>query len=445
MSYKVGMISLGCPKNQVDAEVMLHTLQQSGFTITNNVKRANVVLVNTCGFIESAKQEAIDTILECAQWKEEGLFQTLVVTGCLAERYREEILTEIPEVDAVVSLGANGKIADVCRETLQKKGGFFDGCKDLLPLNGERVLTTPSHYAYLKISEGCDNRCTYCAIPGIRGEMRSRFLENILQEAQTLAKQGVKELIVVAQDTTRYGEDIYGAPMLPKLLEGLCQVEGIRWIRLMYCYPERMSQELLWMMARQPKILRYLDLPIQHCNDRILKKMNRQGNRQLLLDTIDSIRRTLPGVVLRTTVMTGFPSETEEEFGELEEFIEDVEFDRLGCFAFSPEEGTPAYRMPEQVPQEVKLRRQESIMLKQLDITQRLLARLVGKELEVLVEGYDSEQQKWLGRSYMDAPGIDGQILFSSPLSLKKGEFVLVKITGATEYDLTGESVCECP
>lgn len=440
MPYKVGMVSLGCPKNQVDAEMMLDVLRKAGFLITTNPNEADIVIINTCGFIESAKQEAIDTILEFADLKNAGVIHALVVTGCLAERYQEEVLREMPEIDAVVSIGANSKIAEICKKAMEGDSSFWSGRKEMLPLNGGRVLTTPSYYAYLKIAEGCNNRCAYCAIPLIRGNMRSRRVEDILLEARGLVQNGVKELIVVAQDTTRYGEDLYGKPMLSSVLRELCRLEGLVWIRILYCYPERVTDDLLEVMAEEDKILPYMDLPIQHCNGRILKKMNRRGNREELLNIITKIRERVPNIVLRTTVMTGFPTETEEEFAELEEFIQQVGFDRLGCFAFSPEEDTPAYEMEGQVEEEIKLRRQEAIMLKQLVITENRLQKMLGEKLTVLVEGFDIETGQWYGRSYLDAPEIDGQVIFTSGKKLNPGDFVTVTITGSTEYDLTGEN-----
>lgn len=349
MSEKIGMISLGCPKNQVDAEIMLARLAEDGFEITNEVDGADAVIINTCGFIEDAKKEAIENILDMAELKKEGILGKIIVTGCLAERYREEIFAEIPEVDAVVGLGSNADICAVCKRVLAGESVETFGEKTCLPLSGERLLTTPEWFAYLKIAEGCSNHCTYCAIPSIRGEFRSRPPEDILAEAKHLAEMGVKELVVVAQDTTRYGEDLYGKSALPALLKALSKIEGIQWIRVLYCYPERITDELLEVIAETENIANYLDIPIQHADASVLKAMNRKGDRESLLQLIRKIRARIPDAVLRTTLITGFPGETQEAFETLCAFVKEAQFDRLGCFAYSAEEGTPAASLPNQI------------------------------------------------------------------------------------------------
>lgn len=442
MAYSVGMVSLGCSKNRIDAEIMLNLLNDGGFELTQAAEGADIVIINTCGFIEDAKKEAIDTILEYASLKKHGMIRSIVVTGCLAERYGEQILSELPEVDAVVSIGANMDIASICRRSLEEEHIFAGGKKDDLPLDGARIVTTPPYTAYIKIADGCDNRCSYCAIPGIRGRFRSRRIENIVKEAGGLASNGAKELIVIAQDTTRYGKDIYGEYRLPELLEELSKVEGIEWIRIMYCYPECVTDRLLDVMASNDKIVKYMDLPIQHCSGRVLRNMHRRGDREYLLGVLKRIRDRVDGIALRTTVMTGFPGETEEDFEQLERFVEEAQFDRLGCFAFSPEEGTPAAEMEGQIEDEVKIKRQEIIMTRQMEVSERKLAAIEGETLRVLAEGFDGEQSLWYGRSYMDAPEIDGRVYFSSDRDhVTAGEFVNVEITGHTEYDLIGREV----
>ncbi|MEG1887025.1 MAG: 30S ribosomal protein S12 methylthiotransferase RimO, partial [Oscillospiraceae bacterium] len=349
MSIKIGMISLGCPKNQVDAEMMLNALDKAGYEIVPAETDAEVIIVNTCGFIEAAKTEAVENILEAAAYKKEGTLRALIVTGCLAERYREDILEEMPEVDAVVSIGKNGDIAKIVEETLNRnKGLCYNAEKTDLCIDDERMLSTPFYMAYLKIAEGCDNCCTYCAIPSIRGRFRSRKIENIIKEAKALAQKGVKELVVIAQDTTRYGEDLYGEPSLAKLLGALSEIEGIEWIRTLYTYPDRITDELIDVVACNDKIVNYFDIPIQHCNANILKRMNRRGDKKSLVGLIEKIREKIPNVTLRTSLITGFPGETEENFSELCEFVGQVRFDRLGCFAFSAEEDTPAAEYPNQ-------------------------------------------------------------------------------------------------
>ena len=432
------MASLGCPKNQVDGEMLLARLVSAGYELTPYEEQADVILVNTCGFIEDAKQEAIDTILELAQLKQQGNLKALIVTGCLSERYREQLETAIPEIDGVVGIGKNGEIVSIVEQCLAgNKGGFY-APKNCLPLNGERILINPPHYAYLKISEGCNNKCAYCAIPSIRGEMRSRTPEDVVAEAEKLALQGVKELIVVAQDTTRYGEDLYGKPMLPELLTRLCQIEDIHWIRILYAYPDRITPELLDVMARQEKIVKYLDLPIQHCNGEVLKRMNRPGNRQALTDCIAALRQAVPGITLRTTVMVGFPGETEEQFEELCDFVKEMNFPRLGCFAFSEEEGTPAAEMDGVVPMEVRLQRQGILMEQQSRSLAQLTEQKVGTLQEVLVESFDYDRNQFVGRTAADAPEIDCKVYFDA-MEGTIGSFVTVKISHTEDLDLVGE------
>ena len=439
MPYTVGMISLGCPKNQVDAERMLAKLKNAGFEISAEPDQADAIIVNTCGFIEDAKREAIENILEAAQLKESARLKALIVTGCLAERYQQEILDEMPEVDVVAGIGADGDIVRLVGEALSGKSYCEVPDKYRLPLDGERLLTTPPHWAYLKISDGCSNRCAYCAIPYIRGNMRSRTMENVMEEARRLVASGVKELILVAQDTTRYGEDLYRESRLPELLQELCELKGLHWIRLLYCYPDRISDRLLDTIASQPKVLPYIDLPLQHADSAVLRRMNRKGSPEELLALLEKIRKRLPDVVIRTTVMTGFPGEGEKEFETLSAFVEQAEFDRLGCFAYSPEEGTPAAGFPDQVEEEIKKSRGELIMQQQYVIFDRKNQSRVGRIYEVVVDGFDGESGLYFGRTYMDAPEIDSNVFFSSEIPLDPGMFVPVRIAGTQGYDLTGE------
>ena len=438
---RIGMISLGCPKNQVDAELMLAKLDAAGFEISGEISGCDAVIINTCGFIDDAKREAIDNILEMAEYKEAGEIKKIIVTGCLAERYKEEILIELPEVDAIVGLGNNGEIVSIVEQTLGESTPIVAiGEKTNLPLCGERLLTTPEYWGYLKIAEGCSNHCTYCAIPNIRGEMRSRELESCLEEAKALAENGIKELIVIAQDTTRYGEDLYGESKLPELLTELCKIEKLEWIRILYCYPERLTDKLIDVIAKEDKICNYIDLPLQHCNGEVLKRMNRQGNRETLTELINKLRERIPGVCIRTTLITGFPGETEEQFTELAEFVKEMKFDCLGCFAYSPEEGTPAAKLPDQIEQDIKVHRGELIMDSQYGIVLENNQALVGKTLKVIVDNYDPYADVYEGRTYRDAPEIDGKISFVSNESLKPGAFIDVKVTDYKEYDLLGEA-----
>lgn len=441
MSYKIGMVSLGCPKNQVDAERMLSDLKAAGFEITNEEEKADVIIVNTCGFIESAKTESIENIIEVAAYKEEGNLKVLVVTGCLAERYKEQIISEIPEVDCVVGIGSNKDIVSLINQALEGKSVLQFNEKINLPLTGDRILTTPFYSAYLKVAEGCNNRCSYCAIPYIRGNFRSLPMEECVSEAEKLAKNGVKELVVVAQDTTNYGADIYGEPSLAKLLKELCKVEGIRWIRTLYTYPDKITDELLELIASEPKLVPYLDIPIQHASDKILKKMNRRGNSADIEALIAKIREKIPGVTLRTSLITGFPGETEEDFTLLAEFVNRVKFDRLGCFAYSAEEDTPAAGFENQIDPQIRQDRSEIIMNDQMLIAEAKNREKIGSTALVLVEGYDSYIKCFYGRSAADAPDIDGKVFFMSKQSLKVGSFVNVLINDVIEYDLLGEFI----
>lgn len=442
MNYKAGIVSLGCAKNQVDAEMLLFSLKQKGFELVDDPAKADAVIVNTCGFIESAKQESIDEIIELGKLKREGKIKAIIVTGCLAERYQNEITKQLYEVDAAVGIGANSKIADIVLDALGGNKTELFPSKLELPLEGGRIQSTPPYTAYLKIAEGCDNRCTYCAIPLIRGGFRSREPENVIEEAKQLAEKGVRELNVIAQDTTRYGEDLFGKPYLAKLLKELCKIEKLRWIRVLYCYPERVTDELIDVMANEEKIVKYIDLPLQHCNAEILKSMNRRGSRESLTALLNKIRDRIPNVVLRTTFISGFPGETEEQFEELCEFAKEIEFDRLGCFPYSQEEDTPAAAFPNQLDEETKQNRADIIMEQQQLIMTRRCEKLVGTTVEVLVEGFDRIAECWYGRTYADAPEVDGCVFFTT--NGKKpsiGSFVNVKITDTMGIDPVGEMI----
>ena len=443
MAYTVGMVSLGCAKNQVDGEVLMASLKNAGFLPVDDAALADIAIVNTCGFIESAKRESIEEILELAALKKEGKIKKLVITGCLSERYQKEMHQELPEADAVLGIGANGDIAPLLTKMMEENTyveSFPD--KARMPLCGDRELTTPSYFAYVKIAEGCDNRCSYCAIPLIRGGYRSRTMESIEEECKGLVANGAKELVLIAQDTSRYGIDLYGEYSLAKLMARLCRIDGLRWLRVLYCYPDSITDELLDTMAREEKIVKYIDLPLQHASGPILKAMNRRGDRQSLTALMNKIRERVPGVVLRTTLITGFPGETEEDFTELAEFVKDVKFERLGCFAYSQEEGTPAAELPGQLDEEVKAHRAELIMDRQMEIMERQGMDLIGKTLEVLVEGYDRYAECWFGRSYRDAPDVDGKIFFTTGGKRPRlGSFVQVMVEDCMDCDLTGRLV----
>lgn len=438
---KVGMISLGCPKNQVDAEIMLKTIEDGGFTLTNREDDADVIIVNTCGFLESAAEEAIEAILEAASYKEAGVLKALIVTGCLAERYKDDISAEIPEVDVVVGIGKNKDIVEIINNTLNGKKQNYFGDKLDLCLNGNRVLTTPSYLAYLKVAEGCSNCCSYCAIPSIRGPFRSREMQEILHEAKVLADNGVKELVVVAQDTTRYGEDLYGKPQLAKLLKELCKIDGLKIIRTLYTYPDRIDDELIEVVKTEPKLAKYFDIPIQHSEDRILKAMNRRTTKAELIALIEKLRKEIPDVAIRTTLITGFPGETEEDFTNLAEFVVSTKFDKLGCFPYSAEEGTFAAKMENQVELQTRYDRAENIMNEQIDIAAEKNSQKIGKIFDCIVEGFDGGLKAYYGRTMYDAPEIDGKVFFRSKEKIDAGEIVKVQINDYIEYDLLGERV----
>ena len=443
MAYTVGMVSLGCAKNQVDGEVLMASLKNAGFLTVDDAALADIAIVNTCGFIESAKRESIEEILELAALKKEGKIKKLVITGCLSERYQKEMHQELPEADAVLGIGANGDIAPLLTKMMEENTyveSFPD--KSRMPLCGDRELTTPSYFAYVKIAEGCDNRCSYCAIPLIRGGYRSRTMESIEEECKSLVANGAKELVLIAQDTSRYGIDLYGEYSLAKLMARLCRIDGLRWLRVLYCYPDSITDELLDTMAQEEKIVPYIDLPLQHASGPILRAMNRRGDRQSLTALMNKIREKVPGVVLRTTLITGFPGETEEDFTELAEFVKDVKFERLGCFAYSQEEGTPAAELPGQLDEEVKAHRAELIMDRQMEIMERQGMELIGKTLEVMVEGYDRYAECWFGRSWRDAPDVDGKIFFTTGGKRPRlGSFVQVRVEDCMDCDLTGRLV----
>ena len=437
---KIGFVSLGCPKNQLDAEVMLHELVTAGYQITADETEADVVIINTCGFIESAKKEAIDNILDIAWLKENRSLRGLIVTGCLAERYRNDILDEFPEVDAVLGVGSIHNIVEAVGKVLdgEKYTSFED--KNCVRLGGDRVLTTPEYAAYLKIAEGCDNRCTYCAIPSIRGKFRSRPMEDIIAEAKDLDSLGCKELTLVAQDTTRYGQDLYGEYKLAELLHKLSEETNIPWFRILYCYPDKITDELIAEMRDNDRVCKYIDLPMQHIADGVLKKMNRHGGSAVIRDAVARLRENIPGVVIRTTFIVGFPGETDEDFTQLCEFVNEQRFEHVGVFTYSREEGTPAYRM-EQIDEQIKLDRFDIIMRDQLVINGEYNDKKIGTTLKVLCEGYDPISETYYGRSYADAPEIDGKVYFTGAKGILPGTFVDVEIREALEYDLCGVAV----
>ena len=441
MNIKIGFVSLGCPKNLVDTEVMLGILGNSGYQIVSNPEDADVIVVNTCGFIDAAKTESIETILEMAQYKNNNC-KLLIASGCLAERYHDDILKELPEVDAVVGTGDYTKIAEVIKSALNGEKPVLYGNMDMPEPEGQpRMVSTGNASAYLKIADGCDNRCTYCIIPKLRGKYRSRHIEDIVSEAETLAKDGIRELIVIAQDTTRYGIDLYGEYRLPDLLQELCKIDGIHWIRVHYLYPEVITDDLISVFKNEDKIVKYMDIPIQHCNDEVLKRMGRHGNKEQLYSLINKLRNEIPGLVIRTTVIAGFPGETEEQFGELLQFVKDMKFERLGAFAYSQEEDTPAAKLPEQIEQDVKDARAAQILEIQSEISKEHQNSLLQKQLEVLVEGYDMDNLMYYGRSYADSIDIDTTVYFAAEDEVLSGSFVKVEILDADEYDLTGKLV----
>ncbi len=437
---KILFISLGCDKNLADTEVMLGLLASRGYEMTDDETQADVIVINTCCFIHDAKEESIQNILEMAEYKKNGSVKALIVAGCLAQRYRQEIMDEIPEVDEVLGTTAYDKILDAVDAALQGKHEVILSDLDALPLpDTRRLVTTGGHFAYLKIAEGCDKHCTYCIIPKIRGNFRSVPMERLIREAGELAAQGVKELILVAQETTLYGKDLYGKKALPELLRKLCQISGIRWIRILYCYPEEITDELIQVMKEEPKVCHYLDIPIQHASDRILKRMGRRTSKQELTDIIAKLRREIPDICLRTTLITGFPGETQEQHEELMEFVDEMEFDRLGVFTYSPEEDTPAAEMPDQIDEETKLDRQEELMELQQEIAFDNDQDMIGREVLVMVEGKVADENAYVGRTYRDAPNVDGLIFINTDEELLSGDFARVRVTGAVDYDLIGE------
>ena len=439
---KVGFISLGCSKNLVDTEVMLRTLYDAGFEITPDETEAEIIVINTCGFIESAKQESIENILDAAKLKEWGKCKHIVVTGCLAERYRDEVMREMPEVDAIIGVGSLEDITEACKAVLrgEKYSSFRD--KEASKLGGERIITTEEHTAYLKIAEGCDNKCTYCAIPMIRGRLRSRPIEDIVKEAQGLEAMGVKELNLIAQDTSRYGLDLYGEYSLAKLVRAITEGTSIPWIRLLYCYPDKITDELIEELATNPRLVKYMDIPIQHISDKMLKAMNRHGGKELIRDAVRRLREGVPGIILRSTAMVGFPGETEDDFCELCEFIKEARFDRFGAFTYSAEEGTLAADFDGQIDEQTKQDRYDVLMQTQLTIAEELGEAKVGSVLTVLCDGFDTVAEVYYGRSYADAPDVDGKVYFTSPRrKINTGAFVQVKITEAMDYDLVGEVI----
>jgi len=443
MAIKVGMVSLGCDKNLVDSERMLQKLRSHGYQLVKEFGDSDVAVVNTCGFIQSAKEEAIETILEIAKLKEEGRVKKLILTGCLTERYKDQVADEFPEADAVIGFGDNKDIIDILDKVLHGERVVRFSPNLEAEQTGERIISTLPFFSYLKIAEGCSNHCTYCAIPMIRGKYRSVPMENVLAEAEQLASYGVTELNIIAQDTTRYGEDLYGKVCLPELLTKLCRIDGLKWIRVLYCYPERITDELIDVIAKEDKIIKYLDMPIQHSDDTILKRMNRPTTNQSLRDLITKLRTKIPEIVLRTTLITGFPGETEEQFNHLAEFVQDMKFTHLGCFPYSQEDGTPAGNFPDQLDDEIKQHRADIIMEQQMEINAEYNARQMDTIKEAVVEGFDKWAECYFGRTKADAPDIDGKIFFTSEQPLEVGQYVRIHVTDTLDYDLIGEVVPE--
>lgn len=445
MNYLVSFVSLGCDKNLVDSEHMLGLLNQGGFSLTGDEDKADVVVVNTCCFIEDAKKESIENILEVARYKESGNCKALIVTGCMAQRYKQEILDEIPEVDAVVGTTSYDKIVEIANGILEQKGlrtQSFDLIDREMLDEMPRILTTAGYFAYVKISEGCDKHCTYCIIPQLRGKYRSRHMDKIKKEVEQLAKDGVSEIILVAQDTTEYGSDLEDAS-LAKLLRELSTVEGIEWIRVLYCYPESITDELIEEIKTNPKVCKYLDIPIQHASTAVLKRMARKSSLEMLKETMAKLRREIPGIAIRTTLIVGFPGETEEDFNILYDFVKETRFDRLGVFTYSQEEGTPAAKFEDQIDEKTKIKRRDAIMALQHGISQELTAAKVGREMKVLIEGKITDEDVYIGRTYQDAPDIDGEVFVEYEGELISGDYVDVRITGANDYDLIGEIIDE--
>ena len=439
---KILFISLGCDKNLVDTEVMLGLLASRGYEMTDDETQADIIVINTCCFIHDAKEESIQNILEMAEYKKAGQAKALIVTGCLAERYRQEIIDEIPEVDEVLGTTAYDQILDAVDAALAGRHSVVISDLDALPMpETKRLVTTGGHFAYLKIAEGCDKHCTYCIIPKIRGNFRSVPMERLVKEAEELAEQGVKELILVAQETTLYGKDLYGEKSLHRLIKELCKISGIRWIRILYCYPEEITDELIQVIKEEPKVCHYLDLPIQHANDAVLRRMGRRTSKEELVNIIGKLRREIPDICLRTTLITGFPGETQAQHEELMDFVDEMEFDRLGVFTYSPEEDTPAAVMPDQIDEEVKKERQAELMELQQDIVFENARNMTGREVLVMIEGKVADENAYVGRTYRDAPNVDGLIFINTDEELISGDFARVKVTGASEYDLIGELI----
>lgn len=443
MPIKVGMVSLGCSKNLVDSERMLYKLRRNGYELVTEPGLADVAVVNTCGFIQPAKEEAIETILELVELKKEGTIKKIIVTGCLAERYKEEAAEQFPEADAVIGIGDTKDIVDVLNSVMQGERIVRFSPKLDAELTGGRIISTLPFFSYLKVAEGCSNCCTYCAIPQIRGKFRSVPMEDVISEAYFLADNGVTELVVIAQDTSRYGEDLYGESKLPELLRELCRIEKLKWIRTLYCYPERITDELLDTIASEPKLVKYLEIPIQHCDGDILSRMNRWGSEQELEALFAHIREKIPGVILRTTLITGFPGETEEQFNKLAEFVQRVRFDRLGCFAYSREEGTKSYDFPDQIDEETAAHRADIIMEQQMLISAENNEKQMNRTFKAVVEGFDRFGECWFGRTENDAPDIDGKVFFTAEKPLSVGEYVTIRITDSLDYDLIGEVIPE--
>lgn len=444
MPVNIGMVSLGCSKNLVDSERMLYKIRERGYKLVTDPAKANVVIINTCGFIQSAKEEAIETILELAKLKEEGTVRKIIVTGCLSQRYKEEMAEEFKnEVDAVVGIGSDDDIISIIDRVLANEHIVEFKDKLSLSLTGKRIISTLPFFTYLKIAEGCSNCCSYCAIPMIRGKFRSVPMDDVLAEAEWLANNGITEINVVAQDSTRYGEDLYGVSKLPELLKKLCRIDGLKWIRVLYCYPERITDELIDVIASEPKIVKYIDVPIQHSDEKILSAMGRGGSEAELRALFNKLRERIDGIIIRTTLITGFPGETEEQFESLAEFVKEMEFDRLGCFPYSEEEGTKAAAMEDQVDEEVREHRAEIIMQQQQLISERKNSEMIGRTVEAVVEGYDQWGECYFGRTPSDAPDIDGKIFFNSGEKFSVGQFVRVKVTEVLDYDLMGDVIDE--
>lgn len=438
---KIGFISLGCSKNTIDTEMMLAHLDNADYEITGNAEEAEVILINTCGFIGDAKEESIQTIKEIAKLKKTGKLKKLVVTGCLAERWREQILEKLPEIDAVTGLAGIHQIVDTIRQSFKNQKYQSFGDYEQTPIEGERMLSDDAPYAFLRISEGCNNRCSYCAIPKIRGRYRSRTIESIIEEAQDLEAAGIQELNLIAEDTSRYGEDLYKKNALPELLRRLKEETNIPWLRIFYCYPDKITDELIAEMRDNPRVLPYIDMPIQHISDPVLKRMNRHGDKAQIKFVIEKLRRAIPDIVIRTTLIVGFPAETNAQFEELLEFVKETKFNRLGAFVYSREEGTPAYDFTDQIGEDVKRERFDLLMTQQAKISQDYQQSCIGQIRNVLCEGFDEEEELYVGRDFSNGPDVDGKVFFSCPEPVEAGQFVNVKITDADDYDLFGETV----